>query len=362
MAIRNLWRQGARTVLTLLNIGVSIAAIIALEGTAAGMLGSFTAMMRESETDLFVAEAGVDMDFSAIDERVGARLALRPEVAAVSGMFWTGTTLDQMAMLVVYGYHPREFAIRHYPIIEGQPLSVRREILVGRMAAEKLNVEVGDTLRLMKSNFRVVGIYETGQAFEDAGVIVGLREAQALTGKPHQVQSYLISLRDPGQVAQHRAALQAAFPDLDFSLTSELAESTSDFRVLQEAADQVSLVAVLIGGVGILNTMLMSVLEQTREIGVLRSLGWRRRQVLGMILQESLVLGVLGGLCGIPLGLGLGALIGAAGIWGGAIEPLYAPMLFVRAILVAIGAGTIGGLYPAWRATRLQPIEALRYE
>jgi putative ABC transport system permease protein len=60
--------------------------------------------------------------------------------------------------------------------------------------------------------------------------------------------------------------------------------------------------------------------------------------------------------------LGLGTLIGAAGIWGGAIEPLYAPMLFVRAVAVAMGAGTIGGLYPAWRATRLQPVEALRYE
>jgi ABC-type antimicrobial peptide transport system permease subunit len=362
MTLRNLWRQGTRTVLTLLNIGVSIAAVIALEGTAAGMVGSFTAMMRESETDLFVAESGVDMDFSAIDERVGARLALHPEVAAVSGMFWTGTTHDQMAMLIVYGYHPREFAIRHYRIIEGEPLAGRREILVGRMTAEKLSIEVGNTMRLMKSNFRVVGIYETGQAFEDAGVIVGLREAQTITGKPHQVQFYLISLRDPGQAVQAQAALEAAFPDLDFSLTSELAESTSDFRVLQEMADQVSLVAVFIGAVGILNTMLMSVLEQTREIGVLRSLGWRRRQVLGMILKESLVLGLLGGLCGIPLGLGLGTLIGAAGIWGGAIEPLYAPMLFVRAIVVAMGAGTIGGLYPAWRATRLQPIEALRYE
>jgi putative ABC transport system permease protein len=106
----------------------------------------------------------------------------------------------------------------------------------------------------------------------------------------------------------------------------------------------------------------MSVLERTREIGVLRSLGWRRRQVLGMIVQESLVLGIVGGLCGIPFGLGLGALIGAAGIWGGAVEPLYTPRLFVRAVVVAVVAGTIGGLYPAWRATRLHPVEALRYE
>jgi putative ABC transport system permease protein len=362
MAVRNLWRRGTRTALTLLNIGVSIAAVITLEGIAGGMVGAFTVMMRDSQTDLFAAEADVDMDFSAIDERVGARLALRPEVAAVSGMFWTGTSTDEMPMLIVYGYHPREFAIRRYRIIEGEPLTGRREMIVGRTAAEKMRIQVGDAVRLLNSNFRVVGTYETGQAFEDAGVVVGLREAQTITGKLRQVQFYLISLRDPGQVAATKADLEAAFPDIDFSLTSELAENTSDFRVIQEMADQISLLAVFIGAVGMLNTMLMSVLERTREIGVLRSLGWRQRQVLGMILKESLVLGAVGGLCGIPLGLGLGSLIGAAGIWGGAIKPLYALSLFVRAVVVAIVAATIGGLYPAWRATRLRPVEALRYE
>jgi ABC-type antimicrobial peptide transport system permease subunit len=302
------------------------------------------------------------MDFSAIDERVGARLAVRPEVAAVSGMFWTGASTDEMPMLIVYGYHPREFAIRRYRIVEGEPLTGRRQIIAGRTAAEQAKVHVGDTFRLLNSNFRVVGIYETGQAFEDAGVVIGLREAQAVTGKLRQVQFYLISLRDPGQVERIKANLEAAFPEIDFSLTSELAENTSDFRVMQEMADQISFLAVFIGAVGMLNTMLMSVLERTREIGVLRSLGWRRRQVLGMILKESLVLGGVGGICGIPLGLGLGSLVGAAGIWGGAIRPLYTPQLLVQALLVAMVAGAIGGLYPAWRATRMRPVEALRYE
>jgi ABC-type antimicrobial peptide transport system permease subunit len=362
MTVRNLWRRRTRTALTLLNIGVSIAAVVALGGVAGGMLGAFTAMMRDSQTDLFAAEAGVDMDFSAIDERVGARLALRPKVAAVSGMFWTGASTDEMSMMIVYGYHPREFAIRRYRIIEGQPLIARREIIVGRMAAEQMKVQIGDTLRLFNSNFRVVGIYETGQAFEDAGVVIGLREAQAITGKLRQVQFYLISLRDPGQAETVKSELEAAFPDIDFSLTSELAENTSDFRVMQEMADQISFLAVFIGAVGMLNTMLMSVLERTREIGVLRSLGWRRRQVLAMILKESLALGVIGGICGIPLGLGLGSLVDAGGIWGGAIKPLYTPQLFTRAVVVAMVTGVIGGLYPAWRATRMRPVEALRYE
>jgi putative ABC transport system permease protein len=127
-------------------------------------------------------------------------------------------------------------------------------------------------------------------------------------------------------------------------------------------ASQVSLLAIFIGGVGMLNTMLMSVLERTREIGVLRALGWRRRQVLGMILQESLVLGAVGGVVGILLGLGLGKLVSLAeGMWG-SIELVYTPQMLVQAIIVALIAGIAGGLYPAWRATRMRPIEALRYE
>ncbi len=362
MTVRNLWRRRTRTALTLLSIGVSIAAIVALGGVAHGMLGSFNVMMRDSQTDLFAAEADIDADFSAIEERVGARIAARSDVDGVAGMFWTGTSTDKMPMLIVYGYHPREFAIRRYRIIEGEPLAGRRQVIVGRMAAEKMGLEVGDTLRMLDSNFRVVGIYETGQAFEDAGVVIGLREAQTLTGKPRQVQFYLISLRDPGQAESVRDKLAAAFPEIDFSLTSELDEAMSDFRVLQDAADQVSFLAVFIGAVGMLNTMLMSVLERTREIGVLRSLGWRRRRVLGMILKESLVLGLVGGVCGILLGLGLGGLIGSVEIWGGAIAPSYPPQLFVQAVVVAAVLGVLGGFYPAWRATRLRPVEALRYE
>jgi ABC-type antimicrobial peptide transport system permease subunit len=214
----------------------------------------------------------------------------------------------------------------------------------------------------LKSNFRVVGIYETGISWEDIGVVIGLREAQSLTGKPHQVMYYAIQLRDPGQAEVVKRELEATFPGIDVSLTSEIAQSMSDFQVLEEMVTQISLLALFIGGLGMLNTMLMSVLERTREIGVLRALGWHKRRVLGMILRESLVLGIVGGICGILLGLGLGGLMMLAqGTWG-SIEPAYPPQVFVQAVVVALIAGVLGGLYPAWRATRMRPVEALRYE
>jgi ABC-type antimicrobial peptide transport system permease subunit len=267
-----------------------------------------------------------------------------------------------MPMLIVFGYHPRQFAFRHFRIIEGQPLAGRHQVIVGRKAAEEMGLEVGDTLRLLKSNFRVVGIYETGLAYEDIGVVIGLRAAQTLIGKPHQVMYYGIKLRHPEEVESVQAELLAAFPGIDFALTAEIAESMSDFEVMNEMVTQISSMAVFIGAVVTLNTMLMSVLERTREIGVLRALGWRRRRVLAMIVREALALGALGGGCGILLGLGLGAaMMLIPGFWG-AIEPAYSPDLFVQAILVALMTGAVGGLYPAWRATRMRPVQALRYE
>jgi ABC-type antimicrobial peptide transport system permease subunit len=265
-------------------------------------------------------------------------------------------------MLIVFGYHPRSFALGHFRIVEGEPLVGRRQVIVGRQAAQQMGVEVGETLRVLNSNFRVVGIYETGIAYEDIGVVIGLREAQALTGKPRQVMYYGIKLRDPEQVEMVKEKLEATFPDIDFALTSEIAESMSDFRVMNEMVTQISLLALFIGGLGMLNTMLMSVLERTREIGVLRALGWRRRRVLSVILRESLALGLAGGLFGILLASGLTSLMALApGVYG-AMAPAYTPKLVVQAILVALVAGALGGLYPAWRATRLSPVEALRYE
>jgi ABC-type antimicrobial peptide transport system permease subunit len=362
LVLRGMWRQRTRTALTTLAVGVSISAIVALGGFADGMVVTINQMWRASQTDLLAIQADVDSDFSAIDERVGARIAARADVEAVAGLIWTAVNTDEASFLMVFGYHPREYAIRHFTIVEGEPLQARHQAILGKKASEQMGLQVGDTLRLLRSNFRIVGIYETGLSYEEVGAVIGLREAQALTGKLRQVMYYQIKLRDPAQADAVKADLAAKYPGIDFALAAEAVQSMSDFAVMEQMVGQVSLLAVLLGGLGMLNTMLMSVLERTREIGVRRALGWRRRHVLGLILRESLILGVLGGGLGVLIGLGLGRLVSLLpGLYGG-MAPLYSLDIFVQALLVAALAGTVGGLYPAWRATRMRPVEALRYE
>jgi putative ABC transport system permease protein len=146
------------------------------------------------------------------------------------------------------------------------------------------------------------------------------------------------------------------------TLAGEFLEQMPDMQSMDVMMGGISFLAIAVGGVGVLNAMLMAVYERTREIGVLRALGWRRRSILGMILREALYLGLLGGFAGIGLAFGLTYLIQITPMVGSLFTPLWELDIFIRAISVAILLGVIGGLYPAYRATRLQPVEALRYE
>jgi ABC-type antimicrobial peptide transport system permease subunit len=363
MTIRNLWRRRTRTLLTSLAVAVGIAAIVALNGIAEGFIETFNSLVVGADTDLMALEADAsDMGYSTIDERVEARMSALPDVEAVSGVGFAFGSTQEAPLFFMMGYNPREFGIQHFKIVEGQPLATNRQMLVGRNAAETLGLEVGDTFRILDSTFRIVGIYETGIAFEESGAVITLRDAQRLAGRPHQVTMYGIKLRDPDKAEEVRAYLNENFPEIDVSLSSSFAENIPDMKRMGQSMDQISFMAVLLGALGMLNTMLMSVLERTREIGVLRALGWKRRQVVGLILREALVLGLVGGVFGILLGMVLVWALQQIPLIGEMLEPSYGLSLLAQAILVALVAGAIGGLYPSWRATRMRPVEALRYE
>jgi ABC-type antimicrobial peptide transport system permease subunit len=363
MTVRNLLRRRTRTILTALGIGVGIAAIVALSGIAEGFIVTFNGMVTGSQADLMAIEADAsDMGYSTIDERVGARIGALPQVDAVSGVGFAFAMTEETPIFFMMGYHPRSFAIEHFKIVEGQRLSTNRQMLVGRKTAESLGLEVGDMFRILESTFRIVGIYETGGSFEDSGAVITLRDAQRLAGRPHQVTMYGIKLRDPKQAEAVRQYLNAHFSEVEVSLSSEFGESLPDMERMAVMMDQLVFMAAFLGIVGMLNTMLMSVLERTREIGVLRALGWRRRQVVGMILREALVLSVVGGISGILLGMGLVWTLQFIPFIGGMLKPQYELAVFGQAMTIALVAGVLGGLYPAWRATRMRPVEALRYE
>ncbi|HII84397.1 MAG TPA: ABC transporter permease, partial [Methanobacterium subterraneum] len=144
------------------------------------------------------------------------------------------------------------------------------------------------------------------------------------------------------------------------SSLEDFQRADDSLQMVETASMAISLLAIVIGGIGIINTMIMSVFERTREIGVLKAVGWKSRRIIFMILGESVVLTILAGLVGIILGvIGIEAIITFSDT---PLQLIFTPTLALRALGIAIFVGVIGGLYPAIRASRLPPTEALRYE
>jgi ABC-type lipoprotein release transport system permease subunit len=361
-ALRNLLRQPTRTLLTLAGIGIAIMAMVSLGGLADGLVEAMTAMATKEGMHLAGMEAGASIDLSAIDQGIVRRIADVPGVEGAEGFLTGYTAVGDLPFFIVFGYPPRGLAIRDFKVVEGQPLMTNRQALLGRVAAEGLDLEVGQTLRLFDSSFRIVGIYETGVPFEDGGAVLSLRDAQNLFGQPRKVSFMGIRLKDPNRAEEVARAIEARFPEVQISQASEFSEDVADMQYMKSGTWGIAFLALLVGGAGMMNTMIMSVFERTREIGVLRALGWRKRQVLSMILRESVTLSTLGGVVGVMLGIGVIVLLNMVPEMEGFIRATFGATILAQALVTALILGAIGGAYPSWRASLLRPVEALRYE
>jgi ABC-type antimicrobial peptide transport system permease subunit len=362
MALQSLWQRSLRTLLTLAAIGLTVGSILALEV----MIGGMAASMNDwaFDTEIMIRQADIaDTGLSTLDERVGDRIEALPEVENVTGLVFTAVVLpDAGSFFILQGYPPNSYAIRRFTIVDGAPLRTNRQVILGRTMADAMHKEVGDTIELSGTRFKIAGIFESQVGWDEMGGVVSLRDGQIMAGKPRKVSMYAVKLHDPAKATEIVDYINTNFPDAHASVSGEFAEQMPDFENMDGMINGISFLAILIAGVGVLNTMLMSVFERTREIGVLRSLGWRRRTILGMILKEALWLGIFGGLAGVAVAFGFSYLLTVAPMIGELIEPLWEWDILVRALVVALLLGVIGGLYPAYRATRLQPVEALRYE
>lgn len=360
---RDLMRRRGRTGLTAGGIAIGVMIVVLLDGLTQGVSAQFNQLMGEGSADLAVAQADLaDLSLSTLDASIGQRVATMPDVEAVAGMVMGFVSSPEIPLLIVFGLAPGEFVIDQFAVVEGRRPTARGEAILGRPAADSNRKRIGDVVRISGRPFKIVGIYETGVGYQDTGAVIDLREAQDLFEKPRQVSFYQIRLRRPEAAATVMAEIERRFPEAAVSRSSELVDDTADFQRMATIMNALSSIAVLVGSVGVVNTILMSVLERTREIGVLRAVGWRRRRVIGQIATESLLLGAVGGVIGTVLGVILLALMAFVPSLGAMLAGAYTPSVFIKAAVVSLGLGALGSVYPAWRASRIAPAEALRYE
>jgi ABC-type antimicrobial peptide transport system permease subunit len=361
MALRNLWRRKARTFLTLGVIGLTVGAIMALNAILVGTVGMMTDFFGGSEIVVRKADTA-DMAYSFVDERTGDRIRAMPDVRSIDGVLFSAIISPDMGMFIILGYNPRGGAIQQFQVVDGERLVSNRQIMLGKTVAEAQNLGVGDTITVSGQRFQIKGIYEHSIAMFEMGGVITLRDAQTMMGRQRKVTFFSVDVNDPSQASQVVDEINQRFPEVHASLSGEFANQLPDLQNTNAMADGIAFIAILVGGFGMMNTMLMAVLERTREIGVLRALGWRRRQILSLILRESLALSIFGALVGVAIAFGLASLLAAIPGYGSAIRSAWTADVFIRSMAIALGLGLVGGIFPAIRATRLQPVEALRYE
>jgi putative ABC transport system permease protein len=364
LVLKNLVRQPVRTSLAALGIAVGVTTVVALGAITSGLRASSGDFIAEGGADFMVGQKGAsDMTLSSVSLRDLRAIQRRRDVAEATGTLLVVTKLRANPYFLLFGYEPGTLEAQRPRLLRGRLALHRGEAVLGERGANDAGLDVGGTLRAQGRTFRVVGVMRVPDRLRDSGAAIALADAAALSGKPDMVTVVHVRAApgvDPAAVARR---IERALPTVTaIATTAEYSEIDQGFEILDAANLAISLLAVGIGAIGVLNTMIMSVYERTREIGVLRAVGWRGRRVVQMILLESLLLCLVAAVIGVVGGIAASRAVALVPSISSFLAPAYPVEVFLRALGVALVVALIGAAYPALRAVRLVPMEALRHE
>ncbi len=401
VAVTSLTVHKMRSILTMLGVVIGVAAVIALvavgQGAQAQILNQFQAL----GSNLLTVTAGTNFGFSRSGLQQNTRPLTSQDVDAIRAL---GTTVKLVApdysanATVVFqgkttntsvsGVTADYAAVRNWSVERGRFISAEDDsnlalaVVLGQTVVEDLFGSalvnpVGEVVRINRQPYEVVGVLkskgQSGFNNQDNTVFMPLRTAQIKLGGAGttEVRSISLQVRSAEEMDLAQAQVTAILRTLhglqtgaenDFTVQNQadildtVAQATGTFTTL---LGSIAAISLLVGGIGIMNIMLVSVTERTREVGLRKAVGAKRSDILLQFLTEAVVLSSTGGIIGVLLGVGGAQLI--TPLLGGS-RALVTPQSILLALTVSLGIGIFFGLYPANRAASLNPIDALRYE
>jgi putative ABC transport system permease protein len=370
LSIKNLSRRRTRSALTIVGLAVAIAAVVSLVGVVTGYRQAMFDLYESSGTDLVVfRKAGAARASLAMDEKLGEKIRRLPGVRAVSSSLADTVAFVEQGLygVVLQGLPWDSYVLKDKKILAGRKMKRDdgRVVMLGKIMARNLDKKVGDTLEVIEGEpFKVVGIFQSFSFLENNIIVLPIDQVQKLFSREGEVTGFVVvsSYDDEESIKGLCEQIRALSPLIDAQPTREFFDTAIEARIAQAMAWLTSTIALLVGVIGMLNTMWMAVVERTQEIALLRAIGWRKRMVVKLILTEALSMALAGALVGTLLAIALTQVLSRFP----AVEPFVSreihPTIVIQALGIALLVSFVGGSYPAYRAARLKPTEGLHYE
>lgn len=397
MAIDGMVSNKLRTLLTLLGIIIGVGAVIAMVSLGFGVKEQIKENISRLGSNLLIVQSGGRTATGArIQAGSGARLTYDDAKAIeknIDGIKYVAPIVSRGYQLVVgnqnwttnvQGSTPNIIDIRDYTVEEGRNMSDHdmagkdRVCVIGKTIVENLFPEgdpVGKTIRINLAPFKVIGVLgakgqSSGGQDQDDVVFVPLTTAQNRMMGITYVNNITIQAENENVIDNVQAEVENLLrtrhriknsDDDDFTvrnLAALMDTMMSTANTITMLLGCIAAISLLVGGIGIMNIMLVSVTERTREIGIRKALGATYNNILLQFLIESAVIGIIGGFLGVVLGIGASYAISAFAEW----KTVISVPIIIIAVVFSVGIGVFFGIYPARKAALLDPIEALRYE
>ena len=371
LILKNPFRNKTRSLLAIIGIAIGIATIVALGLITASLEDSTETTLKDGSAEITATKIGSSLASSSgnLNESYVEELSKIDGVEKTAGMLEsnvidTSKNSDSRRYgFSLYGAKKDDLSIVGISNVNGSIFNEdENELIVGKNLADEENYTIGDKIDVYGNEFKITGIYETGSIFYDSAMYTSLSKLQNLTDNEDKISSISIKIKKDANLTTVNDKIKNEYNDtLNTITTEEMAQTIDDtLDMINSATTAIEALAIIIGGLGVINTMMMTVFERTREIGVLKSVGWTKKRILSMIMGESIVLTIISGIIGSILGV-LAVFI-LFKVNGDNMTLIFNINIFIKAFIVALSVGIIGGLYPAIKASRLSPTEALRNE
>ena len=368
---KNLWHQKIRSGLTILGVGISIAAFVSLRGLTDNLEKSLQSTYKARGTDLVVMEkATLDIFSSTIDQSYVESLKRIPHVKQAAPILFYFYAVKFKQYFLLYGwdldsYHFEEFKIA------GSALQNDHDVLVGAVAAKRLGKSQGDEINIRGEKFRICGVFQSMNMLEESGIIVPLKTLQKIKKTPGKITAINLRLDCSDSLKMSLEQRQAISRQVQDKINSEFSDLevkdvrdfvSTPFTVVFSFTWAISMVVFIIVVMGIINTMSTAVLERRKEIGILLAIGWRKYRIVVLVLLEAAIYGLLGGIIGVILGCAMTRSLITAPAVQGFISMMPDSLFIVKSLGLSILVGIFAGIYPAVKAVSIEPIDVLRYE